>query len=90
VVYSSPTLLQSLGCVTTGIWEKIKLQFDLSDKFFTESSALFTGLQKYRAVDKNQPLAGDKNATVAWDGRRRPRLKAFATWLHSVEVVGSG
>jgi hypothetical protein len=34
-------LLQSLGCVTIGIWEKIKLQLGLSDKLFTESGALF-------------------------------------------------
>jgi hypothetical protein len=37
--------------------------------------------------NKNQPLVGDKNATTAWDGRQRPRLKAFATWLQSFEVA---
>jgi hypothetical protein len=55
MVYCSTILLQCVDHVATGIWEKIKLQFDLSNKLFTDSGALFTGLQKYRAVDKGQP-----------------------------------
>jgi hypothetical protein len=49
--------------------EKIELQLGLSDKFFTESGALFIGLQKYRAVDKDLDLAGDKDATAVGMGR---------------------
>jgi hypothetical protein len=33
----------------------MELQVDLSDKLFSESGALFTGLQKNRAEDKDQP-----------------------------------
>jgi hypothetical protein len=33
----------------------MELQVDLSDKHFTESGALFTGLQKNHADDKDQP-----------------------------------
>jgi hypothetical protein len=33
----------------------MELQVDLSDKLFTESGALFIGLQKNRAEDKGQP-----------------------------------
>jgi hypothetical protein len=65
-------LLQRLTCVTTGIWEKIKLQLGLSDKPFTESGALFTVFRKYRVVDKDLDPAGDKDATaVGMDWRPR-------------------
>jgi hypothetical protein len=33
----------------------MELQVDLSDKLFTKSGALFTGLQKNHAEDKDQP-----------------------------------
>ena len=52
--------------------EKTGLQFDLAVKLFTQSSALFTVFRKYRAVDKDLDLAGDKDATaVGMDWRPR-------------------
>jgi hypothetical protein len=38
-------LVQRASLVTMQNWEKIKLQFDLSVKLSTESSALFIGFQ---------------------------------------------
>jgi hypothetical protein len=52
--------------------EKIGLQLGLLDKPFTESGALFTIFRKYRAVDKDLDLDGDKDATtVGMDWRPR-------------------
>jgi hypothetical protein len=48
------------------------LQLGQSVKLFTESSALFTVSRKYRAVDKDLDLTGDKDATaVGMDWRPR-------------------
>jgi hypothetical protein len=46
----------------------MELQVDLSNKLFTESGALFTGLQKNRTEDKDPDLAGDKDATAVGMG----------------------
>jgi hypothetical protein len=54
------------------------LQVDLSDKLFTESSALFIGFQKNRAVDKGQPspaIRTPRRSGWAGDRGKYPRQR---------------
>jgi hypothetical protein len=49
----------------------MELQVDLSDKLFTESGALFIGLQKNHAEDKGQPLLAIRTPwRSGWAGGR--------------------
>jgi hypothetical protein len=58
--------------------------------FALNQGALFTVFRKYRAVDKNLDLDGDKDVVVARVRCRRPRQKLPATCQSLPEVAGPG
>jgi hypothetical protein len=74
--YRCVTLMQKVGLCTTQKLEKIELQLGLSDKFFTESVALFLDLQKNHAEDKGQPSPAIRTPRRSgWAGGRGKYLR---------------